>query len=92
MKDAQVNKQAEIVGHQQFVRDTLNEAGISPAFTMPYQACAMNLYGLINKGFSGQCFDDEAKIVLDKWYARGCDDGVLVTIAEHFGVTWTCPS
>jgi len=91
MKDAQVNKQAEITAHQQFVRDTLNAAGINPAFTMPYQACAMELYGLVNKGFAGKCFEDEAKLVLDKWCYRGCNPDVLTAIGTHFGVTWTCP-
>lgn len=93
-KDDMVTQQqtrlSELSELQTKVRNILNEEGISPAFTMPYMACANELYRL-KSSFSGKVFENEAKITLDKWYTRGCNSTVLVEIAKLFGITWSAP-
>ena len=91
MKQLQETKQAEVTEVQSAVRSILDEHGINPVFTMPYMACALELYK-ITKKYSGTTKENEAKICLDKWYARGLNAEVLVDIANYFGISWTAPS
>jgi len=91
MKQQQETKQAEVTEVQNAVRDILDEHGINPVFTMPYMACALELYG-ISKKYKGKTKENECKICLDKWHARGLQADVLVDIANYFGISWTPPS
>jgi len=64
---------------------------IYSAFIPMYLNVGRELYKL-QKKFTGSTFSAEAKVVLDKWNARGLTGTVLQAIAELFGVTWTPPS
>lgn len=43
----------------------------------------------LSKRFSGGTFEAEAKLVCDKWSARGLNSDHIKAIAELFGYTWT---
>ena len=91
MKTLQEVKQAEVTDVQNAVRSILDNHGINPVFTMPYMACALEVYRIIKK-YSGTTKENEAKIALDKWFARGCNGEVLADIASYFGISWSPPS
>jgi len=56
-----------------------------------YLNVGRELYRL-SKKFAGKTFEVEAKLVCDKWLARGLNKDILVKIAELFGVAWTPPA
>lgn len=53
-----------------------------------YLNVGRELYRLSRK-FSGTTFESEAKIVCDKWKAKGLQVWALTEIAKLFGVTYT---
>jgi len=57
------------------------------AFVPMYLNVGRELYKL-SKKFGGSTFEAEAKIVLDKWKARGLAQAILTDIAALFGVTY----
>jgi len=66
------------------------EAQTTPIYThlIPaYLNVGRQLYKL-QKNFSGTTYTAEAKIVLDKWKAKGLTQYVLTAIAKLFGVTY----
>ena len=57
------------------------------SFVPMYLNVGRQLYKLSQK-FGGTTFAAEAKIVLDKWKARGLSAAILADIAALFGVTY----
>ena len=59
-------------------RQTLNAAGVHTIMYVPYLSYARQLYKLSRQqGISGESFALVAKVLLDKWAARGLDSAVL---------------
>jgi len=58
------------------------------AFVPMYLNVGRQLYRL-SKKFGGATFEAEAKIILDKWKARGLSATILAAIAKLFGITYT---
>jgi hypothetical protein len=62
-------------------RQTLNAAGVHTIMYVPYLSYARQLYKLSRQqGISGESFALVAKVLLDKWAARGLDPAVLAAI------------
>ena len=62
-------------------RQTLNAAGVHTIMYVPYLNYARQLYKLSRQqGISGESFALVAKVLLDKWAARGLDPAVLARI------------
>jgi hypothetical protein len=62
-------------------RQTLNTAGVHAIMYVPYLSYARQLYKLSRQqGISGESFALVAKVLLDKWAARGLDPAVLARI------------
>ena len=62
-------------------RQTLNAAGVHTIMYVPYLSYARQLYKLSRQqGISGESFALGAKVLLDKWAARGLNPTVLATI------------
>ena len=62
-------------------RQTLNAAGVHTIMYVPYLSYARQLYKLSRQqGISGESFALVAKVLLDKWAARGLDSAVLARI------------
>ena len=62
-------------------RQTLNAAGVHTIMYVPYLSYARQLYKLSRQqGISGESFAMSAKVLLDKWAARGLDAAVLARI------------
>ncbi len=62
-------------------RQTLNAAGVHTIMYVPYLSYARQLYKLSRQqGISGESFALVAKVLLDKWAARGLNPDVLAAI------------
>ena len=62
-------------------RQTLNAAGVHTIMYVPYLNYARQLYKLSRQqGISGESFALVAKVLLDKWAARGLNPAVLARI------------
>ena len=62
-------------------RQTLNAAGVHTIMYVPYLNYARQLYKLSRQqGISGESFALVAKVLLDKWAARGLNPAVLAAI------------
>ena len=62
-------------------RQTLNAAGVHTIMYVPYLSYARQLYKLSRQqSISGESFAMSAKVLLDKWAARGLDAAVLARI------------
>ena len=62
-------------------RQTLNAAGVHTIMYVAYLSYARQLYKLSRQqGISGESFALVAKVLLDKWAARGLDPAVLARI------------
>ena len=62
-------------------RQTLNAAGVHTIMYVPYLSYARQLYKLSRQqGISGESFVLAAKVLLDKWAARGLSPDVLAAI------------
>jgi len=74
-------------------RQTLNAAGVHTIMYVPYLSYARQLYKLSRQqGISGESFALGAKVLLDKWAARGLDSAVLARIrTEVFDVVAPTP-
>ena len=74
-------------------RQTLNAAGVHTIMYVPYLSYARQLYKLSRQqGISGESFALVAKVLLDKWAARGLDSAVLARIrTEVFDVAVPAP-
>jgi hypothetical protein len=74
-------------------RQTLNAAGVHTIMYVPYLSYARQLYKLSRQqGISGESFAMVAKVLLDKWAARGLDSAVLARIrTEVFDVVAPAP-
>jgi len=75
------------------VRQMLNAAGVHTIMYVPYLSYARQLYKLSRQqGISGESFALVAKVLLDKWAARGLDSAVLARIrTEVFDVVAPTP-
>jgi hypothetical protein len=66
--------------------------GLTPTIYSPmipsYLNVGRQLYKLQNK-YTGTTFAGEAKLMLDKWKARGLATAALTAIAALFGVTYS---
>ena len=74
-------------------RQTLNAAGVHTIFYVAYLNYARQLYKLSRQqGISGESFALVAKVLLEKWSARGLDSAVLARIrTEVFDVVAPAP-
>jgi len=74
-------------------RQTLNAAGVHTIMYVPYLSYARQLYKLSRQqGISGESFALVAKVLLDKWAARGLDSAVLARIrTEVFDASTPTP-
>jgi hypothetical protein len=74
-------------------RQTLNAAGVHTIMYVPYLSYARQLYKLSRQqGISGESFALVAKVLLEKWSARGLDSAVLARIrTEVFDVVAPAP-
>ena len=62
-------------------RQTLNAAGVHTIMYVPYLSYARQLYKLSRQqGISGESFALVAKVLLEKWEARGLSPDVLAAI------------
>ena len=62
-------------------RQTLNAAGVQTIMYVPYLSYARQLYKLSRQqGISGESFALVAKVLLEKWEARGLNPAVLAAI------------
>ena len=70
------------------VKQTLNAKGVNTINYVPYLSFARQLFKLSNrKNISGESMAIEAKVLVDKWAARGLNHDVLVAIRfENFSI------
>ena len=70
------------------VKQTLNAQGVNTINYVPYLSFARQLFKLSNKkGITGESMAIEAKVLLDKWAARGLNHDVLAAIRfENFSI------
>jgi len=70
------------------VKQTLNARGVNTINYVPYLSFARQLFKLSNKkGISGESVAIEAKVLVDKWAARGLNPDVLAAIRfENFSI------
>jgi hypothetical protein len=70
------------------VKQTLNGRGVNTINYVPYLSFARQLFKLSNKkGISGESLAIEAKVLVDKWAARGLNPDVLAAIRfENFSI------
>lgn len=70
------------------VKQTLNARGVNTINYVPYLSFARQLFKLGNKkNISGESMAIEAKVLVDKWHARGLSRDVLVAIRfENFSI------
>jgi hypothetical protein len=70
------------------VKQTLNAQGVNTINYVPYLSFARQLFKLSNKrNISGESLAIEAKVLVDKWHARGLNRDVLVAIRfENFSI------
>ena len=65
------------------VKTVLNKSGVSTVLYVPYLNFGRQLYKLSRQqNISGESFAMAAKVLLDKWHARGCDPEVLASIRK----------
>ena len=70
------------------VKQTLNMQGVNTISYVPYLSFARQLFKLTNrKSITGESMTIEAKVLVDKWHARGLSRDVLVAIRfENFSI------
>jgi hypothetical protein len=75
------------------VKQTLNAQGVNTINYVLYLSFARQLFKLTNrKGITGESMAIEAKVLVDKWAARGLDPDVLVAIRfENFSIAEAKP-
>jgi len=67
-------------------KQILEPKGI-PTIQIPfYLNVARQLYSIVQR-FSGETLGKEAKLVKDKWVARGLEASVIDEIIDYFGIT-----
>jgi len=72
---------ADVTAMETKVREVLNANGVSTSLYVPYLNFGRELYKLSRqKGITGESFAMAAKVLLDKWHARGCDEDILAQI------------
>jgi hypothetical protein len=72
---------ADLVTMELQVKEILNASGVSTAMYVPYLNFGRQLYKLKKQqNISGESFAMAAKVLLDKWAARGCDPDVLAKV------------
>jgi len=71
-------------------KQILEPKGI-PTIQIPfYLNVARQLYSIVQR-FTGSTLGKEAKLVKDKWVARGLDASVIDEIIDYFGITLPSP-
>lgn len=88
--EQQRSRQAEMAELRDAVREILNEAGINPIFSAPYQAFALKLYG-IDRSYSGNVRTNEMQGAYLEFKRKGCSETVLTAILGLFGVSPPSP-
>jgi hypothetical protein len=70
------------------VKQTLNAQGVNTINYVPYLSFVRQLFKPTNrKGITGESMAIEAKVLMDKWHARGLNRDVLVAIRfENFSI------
>ena len=72
---------ADLVAMELKVKEVLNQCGVSTAMYVPYLNFGRQLYKLSRQQhISGESYAMAAKVLLDKWHARGCDADVLAKV------------
>lgn len=77
-----------LVAMELAVKTVLNESGVATVMYVPYLNFGRQLYRLSRQqNISGESLAMEAKVLLDKWAARGCSAAVLARVrTEVFDV------
>ena len=70
------------------VKQTLNAQGVNTINYVPYLSFVRQLFKPTNrKGITGESMAIEAKVLVDKWHARGLSRDVLVAIRfQNFSI------
>lgn len=72
---------ARLVAMELKVKEVLNQEGVSTILYVPYLNFGRQMYKMSNEQFiSGESYAMAAKVLLDKWAARGLDPDVLARI------------
>jgi hypothetical protein len=71
---------AELCAMEKQVKEVLNLAGVQTVHFVPYLNYGRQLWKLTAADTSGESAAIAAKVLLDKWAARGLDPDVLATI------------
>ena len=72
---------ADLVTMELDVKTVLNQSGAPTTMYVPYLNYGRQLYKLSRQqNISGESFAMAAKVLLDKWAARGCDPKVLAEV------------
>ena len=69
------------------VKQVINQNGVTTIFYVPYLNFGRQLWKMTRKEMSGETAAIEAKVLLEKWAARGCNPVVLARIrSEVFNI------
>jgi hypothetical protein len=78
-------RQTELATIRDDVRQILNQDGIAPLMSGPYQAFANKLYGLLRSGGSIEVLQPQAQAYGNAWVAQGCVKTAISDILVYFG-------
>jgi len=69
------------------VKQVINEAGVSTIFYVPYLNFGRQIWKMTRSDISGNTAALAARVLLEKWAARGCDPQILARIrSEVFNI------
>ncbi len=69
------------------IKEVLNESGVSTSFYVPYLNYGRQLYKLRRQQIAGESLKLAARVLLDKWGARGLNMEILALIRSRvFGI------
>lgn len=89
LKDVMVEQQhvrfSDLVNLENTVKSIVEPQGVSSIMIPHYINFGRELYSLAQR-FSGTTLSNEAKLVFDKWKARGLTEALLKAIAQAFGI------
>jgi len=88
MAEQQAERFADLQSVEELVKSIVEPAGVSTIFIPHYMNFGRQLYSLSQR-FTGTTLNNEAKLVYEKWKARGLSVDLLKAIANAFGIDTT---
>jgi len=92
LKDVMVEQQSvrfsDLVNLENTIKSIIEPEGVPTIMIPHYLNFGRELYSLTQR-FSGATLDTEAKLVFDKWKARGLTVNLLKAIGSAFGIDTT---